>query len=118
VNPRLAAFAGLYGGYVLFLHLVDGPWRHWKRGREGRAVVDPWTATHVVWGAIGQRFGLSAKEVMILGAVNEALEFEVRRSRPDLLWGEPESPANVIVDMAATWAGFELARALGGGSKA
>ena len=108
---RLAAFIGFYGGYVLFLHLVDGPWKQWKLGREGQA-VDPWTATHIAWGAIGQRFGLTVKEVMVLSTVNEALEYEIRRSRPELLWGEPESPANVLVDIAATWAGYALARAV------
>ena len=108
-----AKFIGLYAAWVVGLHLVDGPWRHWKQGREGRP-VDPWTLTHLAWGAIGQRMGVSRNQLVALGTVNEFVELGVRTFRPDLLWGTPESPANVIVDVAANWTGWELADQLGG----
>lgn len=105
-------FVALYGAYVAGLHLIDGPWRSWKRGHEGQP-VDPWTASHVVWGMIANRMGVPLEQFMALGTINEAVEVGVRAVRPDLLWGTPESPANVITDMAANWAGWELANRLG-----
>lgn len=102
-----ARFVALYGAYVAALHLVDGPWRNWKRGRPS---ADPWTVTHVAWGVVARRMGLGRAEFLTLGALNELTEWGVRAFRPDLLWGSPESPANVALDMAANWAGWELGR--------
>jgi hypothetical protein len=104
-------YVGAYAAYVAFLHAVDGPWRHWKRGRSGQA-LDPWTLQHVLWGAIAERMGVDRDQLMALSTVNEAVEAGVRTFRPDLLWGTPESPANVIMDLVANWAGWELARRL------
>jgi hypothetical protein len=114
LNSNLVKYSALYGAYVVALHAIDGPWQHWKEGWEGRA-VDPWTSQHLLWGLIGQRMGLNQNEILVLTTINEAVELGVRTFRPDLLWGSPESPRNVIVDIVATWAGWklgELARGL------
>ena len=104
-------FAALYGAYVIFLHVVDGPWKHWKEGREGQ-VLDPWTGQHVLWGAIGSYMGLGSGEVLILGTVNEVVEYGVRKFRPDLLWGTPETAGNMFADLAATWVGWQIGKRL------
>lgn len=104
-------FALLYGAYVVTLHAVDGPWRQWKVGREGRA-IDPWTGQHVMWGAIAQRMGVSQGALFALGVVNEGIELATRTYRPDLLWGTPESPANVAVDLGSAAAGWWMASKL------
>jgi hypothetical protein len=107
-TPALLKYSAAYAGYVVFLHAVDGPWRHWKEGREGKA-LDPWTGQHVLWGALGAYMGLSPRQVLILSSVNELVEYGVRSLRPDLLWGSPESPQNVFMDLAATLAGWKIA---------
>ena len=101
----------LYGGYVFFLHAVDGPWRHWKDGREGQA-VDPWTVQHVLWGALGSYMGLAPTQVLLLSSLNEMAEAWVRKTHPDALWGSPESTHNVFMDLVATLAGWKLAELL------
>lgn len=108
---RTIPYIGLYAAYVAFLHAVPGPWRQWKKKP---AALDTWTLTHLAWGALAQRMGLSVKEVMALGTVNEAIEAYIRLYRPDLLWGTPETARNVLLDLAATYAGWGAARALGG----
>ncbi len=112
---NLPGFILAYGSYVAALHLVEGPWKDWKKG--GPSAVDKWTATHIAWGAIGQAFGLSHTEITALAAVNEVGEYVVRGVRPDLLWGSPETTANVAIDIAATSAGWWLASAILGGKK-
>ena len=115
LNPRRDwKFVALYTSYVLALHAIDGPWKHWKEGYEGRA-FDPWSFQHVIWGLIAQRMGLERNQIMALSAINEAVEMGVRAVRPDLLWGSPETPLNVITDLGATWAGWEMGRFLPGG---
>jgi len=109
----LFKYVALYGAYVVALHVVPGPWKNWKKGREGKA-LDPWTLQHVLWGALGQRMGLTATEVLYLGTVNEIAEAGIRTLRPDLLWGTPESPSNVLADLVATWAGWGLGKLLAG----
>lgn len=93
-----------YAGYVATVHLVDGPWRHWSTG----SAVDGWTATHVAWGILAKKMGVPLGTFMALGALNEAGEALLRRSRPDLLWGSPETSANVAVDLAANYVGWRL----------
>jgi hypothetical protein len=100
-------FSGLFLAYVTAIHLVDGPWRRWKKGREGDA-LDPWTLSHVASGFIANRMGVGEGEFMALGVVNEVAELWIRENRPDLLWGEPESPGNVAADIAANWLGYKL----------
>lgn len=97
-------FLALYSGYVAALHTFDGPWREWKRDGD---TVDNWTWTHVAWGMIARRMGLGRGEFMVLGALNEVVELGVRTWRPDLLWGTPESTANVVVDLASNLVGWE-----------
>jgi hypothetical protein len=111
VTPALIQYSAAYAAYVAFLHAVDGPWRHWKEGREGKA-IDPWTTQHVLWGALGAAMGLSPKQVLILGSVNELVEWGVRTCRPDLLWGSPESPTNVFMDLTASLVGWKLGEML------
>lgn len=105
-------YVAAYGAYVLALHAVEGPWRRWKVGYEG-AAVDPWTLTHALWGAIAHRMGVSRSQLLVLSAANEGAEWATRTFRPDLLWGTPETSANVGVDLVATLAGWELARLVG-----
>lgn len=113
VPANLLKYAGSYALYVAFLHAVDGPWRDWKEGREGQA-VDPWTGQHVLWGALGSYMGLGPGQVLVLSTINELVEWGVRTYRPDLLWGSPESPQNVFMDLVATLAGWKLADVLAG----
>lgn len=102
-------FVALYGAYVAGLHVFDGPWRRWKSGYEG-AALDPWTLQHVLWGAIANSMSVGRGQLAVLAVANEVVEAGVRALRPDLLWGTPETPANVAVDLVATLAGWELAR--------
>jgi len=101
-------YLGMYAAYVGALHLMDGPWRHWSKGR----VVDPWTLTHVAWSVLGQRMGLPLKTVMGLTVANEIIEAALRRQRPDLLFGTPEGAANVAADIAANYVGYIAAQRL------
>ena len=89
INWRLVA---AYSAYVVGLHVVDGPWRSWKKGRAGKA-VDPWTLQHVLWGVIAERMRVGREQILLLSAVNEVVELGVRTFRPDMLWGTPETPA-------------------------
>jgi hypothetical protein len=113
LTSALIKYSAAYAAYVAFLHAVDGPWRHWKDGREG-AAVDPWTGQHVLWGTLGSFMGLTPKQILILGTVNELVELGVRTYRPDLLWGSPESPQNVFFDLMASLVGWELGELLTG----
>jgi hypothetical protein len=108
LSPALLKYVALYGGYVVFLHAVDGPWRHWKDGRAGQA-IDPWTLQHVLWGALGSYMGLPPTQILVLSSINEMVEARIRKKRPDLLWGTPESAHNVFMDLVATLAGWKLA---------
>ena len=105
---RIVTFSLAYGAYVVFLHAVRGPWRQWKVGREGR-ILDPWTTQHVMWGAIARAWGISQGQLLALGAANELIEYATRVKRPDLLWGSPESPANVVADLTGSAVGWWLA---------
>ena len=107
---RTSAYVGSYAAYVAFLHAVPGPWRHWKR-KSGRA-IDPWTGSHILWGAYARIMGIPLVELTALAAANEVGEYAIRRTRPDLLWGSPESTMNVFVDMVATGLGWLLAAML------
>lgn len=111
ISPALLKYTAAYAAYVAFLHAVPGPWRHWKDGREGKA-LDPWTGQHVLWGALGAAMGLKPTQVLVLSTINELAEWGLRTYRPDLLWGSPESPQNVFMDLAATLAGWKLAEFL------
>lgn len=104
MERKLVPFLLAYGGYVLTLHLVVGPWRSWSRGE----ALDNWTLTHVAWGAIAKRMGLSARELLVLSLLNEGVEWWLRRNRPDLLWGEPETLLNVALDLGATGVGWAV----------
>jgi hypothetical protein len=52
--------------------------------------------------------GLSRREFVALGRLNEVAEFVIRKTRPDLLWGSPESFGNVVGDLVANRIGYEL----------
>ena len=105
--PRIAKYSLLYLTYVTALHLIPGPWKDWKVGRAGKA-TDPWTLQHLLWGGLAKTMGLSFGETMVLAAANEAVEAGVRAYRPDLLWGTPETPKNVVVDLLGTAAGWQF----------
>ena len=100
----MGRFIALYAGYVAALHLVDGPWRRWEKGE----VVDAWTLTHVAWGVLARRLGLSSTDLLVLELVNELGEAWVRENRPDLLFGSPEAPLNIATDFASTYIGWRL----------
>lgn len=102
MRPELLKFVAAYGAYVVFLHAVPGPWQRWPKGEN----VDNWTWTHVLWGAIAKRMGVTAGELAVLVAANEGIEAVARAKRPDLLFGSPEGPGNVWVDVGATMAAF------------
>ena len=107
---NVVKYSLLFAASVAAIHLVkNGPWRTWKQGRfEGKA-VDPWTLQHVMWGMIANRMGLTVEQHAVLGAINEVGELWIRRNRPGSLWGTPESPVNVAVDLLANTAGWYLA---------
>ena len=105
MTPTLR-YLGLYALYVAGIHVIPGPWLRWSRGR----LLDNWTWTHVAWGYVAQRMGVSRGTTVALAATNEAFEAWLRANRPDLLWGTPETPRNVVLDVATTWAGWELGR--------
>lgn len=62
--------------------------------------------------------GLHPTKILILSSINELVEAQVRKQRPDLLWGTPESPNNVFMDIVATLAGWKLAEVLLGAKNA
>jgi hypothetical protein len=68
-----------------------------------------------MWGALGSYMGLAPTQIMVLSTINELVEFGVRKLRPDLLWGTPETSSNVFMDLVATLAGYKLAEVLVGG---
>jgi hypothetical protein len=102
VRPELLKFVARYGAYVAFLHMVRGPWQQWPKGES----FDKWTWTHVVWGVIAKRMGVTAAELAVLSVANEGAEALVRANRPDLLFGSPEGPTNMLADVAVTMAAF------------
>ena len=108
MRPEVIRYVLLYGAVVTGMHLVDGPWKKWTKGK----AIDPWTWTHVAWGSAGKIMGLTATEMFLLASANEVIEFGFRKTRPDLLWGTPESAANVTLDVAANMAGYYGAEAI------
>jgi hypothetical protein len=110
---RIVTYSLSYAAYVAFMHGVHGPWRKWKVGYEGRA-VDPWTLQHVLWGFLAQRWGLTQKQLLVLGAANELVEYWARVKRPDLLWGTPETVSNVAADLGAAAMGYWISDTLSG----
>lgn len=97
-------FTLAYAAYVAAIHAVRGPWVNWSRG----AVLDNWTLTHIIWSQIGRRMGVTLKEMTALSVANEVGEAIIRRTRPDLMFGEHESPANIVADVAANVVGWHL----------
>lgn len=106
MNNNLLKFSALFGAYVLALHKIDGPWRNWTRKGEG-ATFDTWTLTHFVWGGIAREFGINLTTLNLLGIGNEAVEFYLRKTKFLGLWGEPETPMNMMTDLIAAAAGWE-----------
>ena len=104
-HANTGGFLAIYAAWVVLVNTTPGPWRSWNRG----ARIDTWTGTHVAFGVLAQRMGLSLAQITALGAINEVGEAWIRAHRPDLLWGEPESPPNIAVDIAANAAGWLLA---------
>ncbi len=102
MNPNTLRAIGAYGGYVLFVHMVDGPWKQWDKG----TCVDWWTVTHLACMSIARRMGVPFRDAMVLGVLNEVGEALVRRYRPDLLFGGPEPPCNIVMDLVANYVGY------------
>ena len=64
----VAGFLAIYAAWVVLVNAAPGPWRKWSRGE----TVDPWTLTHVAFGALAYEKGLSLGEINALGILNEA----------------------------------------------
>jgi len=96
----ILSYLAVVGG----MHVIEGPWRHWTKGK----VIDMWTLTHVVWSMIARSMGVSLEDLMKLAALNEGAEFFIRRYRPDMLWGTAEDAANVAADLAANYVGYQI----------
>jgi hypothetical protein len=109
MEPNVVRYILAYAGYALAVNVVPGPWQSWRR--EGGS-VDGWTATHLFWGALSRRYGINLKVLMLLGVLNEVAEAAIRETRPELLWGAPEDPRNVAVDIMANAAGWLAADAV------
>lgn len=103
-QAKLAQYICLYGGCVLAVNTINGPWRNWSRG----TVLDMWTLTHVFWGWLGAKMDQSLGQQLALASSNELLEFFLRKYRPDLLWGEREAPWNIPADVAGNIFGWKL----------
>jgi hypothetical protein len=104
-QDNMGRFLAVYAAWVVLVNTTPGPWRGWSRG----AQIDTWTGTHVAFGALAQRMGLSLAQITALGVANEVGEAWIRAHRPDLLWAAPESRQNIAVDIAANAAGWLLA---------
>lgn len=100
----MSRFITAYVAYVAAMNLLPGPWRDWPKGR----YVDPWTVTHIAWGMVAKRMGIDLSTLIGLTVLNELGEAWLRANRPDLVWGSPETSENVIVDVAATVAGWKV----------
>ncbi len=101
----IAPYVAIYAVHVVLLHAIDGPWRRWKR----YGAFDAWTATHVAWGAIGRVMGVPEGTMVALTVANELVELGARRLAPQLTWGAPETPPNVVADVVTTWGGWKAA---------
>jgi hypothetical protein len=102
MSPNLLKFIAWYGAYAALLQAVPGPWQRWAKGE----YVDNWTYTHVLWGAIAKRMGVTAAELATLTIANEGIEALLRKNTPGLLFGSPEGPANIATDVVVTMAAF------------
>jgi hypothetical protein len=83
---------------------MEGPWQRWSKGEH----VDRWTYTHVLWGIVAKRMGVTATELLSLSVANEAVEAWIRQNKPAMLFGSPEQPGNIVVDVVVTMAAFHL----------
>lgn len=101
---RVLSYSAAYMIYVTLLHQMEGPWKSWDKGD----VIDAWTITHIVWGALGKKWGLSPSEMTVLAALNEVGEALVRKYRKDLLFGSPETVANIVTDIVVTVAAYAI----------
>ena len=101
-------FVGAYFAVAVFMNVVPGPRQRWDKGQ----VIDKYTWAHVAWGAIAERMGVTAEQLLALSVCNEVGEAVIRRNWPQLTWGAPETPANIALDIGANMAGWELARRL------
>ena len=110
IEQRILNYSALYGAYVLFLHLIPGPWLQWKQ-KYPHKPIDPWTSQHIIWGIIAQKMDIKFNELLILGTLNEIIEVLVRRYRPEWLWGAPDISVNALFDLAANQAGWLVAKA-------
>ena len=101
---RLLSYSAAYGATVAMLHLVDGPWKRWPKGQ----LIDNWTYTHIAWGVLAKIWGLSLEQITALTVINELGEAWVRKNRPNLLFGSPESAPNIGMDISTTLVAFRL----------
>jgi len=98
-------FCGLYLLYVLGVHIVPGPWQKWTS--HGRA-LDPWTLTHLMWGYLGKYYGIPLPILLALSLGNEGVEAYLRYIKFLGIWGDPETPKNIAMDLSATSLGWLL----------
>lgn len=106
MTGNVRGYLTAYAVYALALNVTPGPWHQWPKG-----TLDKWTATHVVWGALGAAYGLPPGTMAALAVGNEVAELGIRKvTGGRALWGERETAANRVLDVAATLAGYSLAR--------
>ena len=110
MKRHVGAYVVTYGVFVYALHAIKPlteATSQWK-AQSGNGHVDKWLYFHAFWGVLARLYGLSGGETLGLAVVNEGGEALVRRYRPDLLWGTPESSKNVALDLVVTGMGWAL----------
>ena len=99
----MGKFVLSYFLYAGIMNAIAGPWRKWSKGR----YVDNWTWTHLAWGAVARQSGISLQSLILLSVANEVGEAVIRKHYPQLTFGSPETKENVVIDIAATVAGWK-----------
>lgn len=87
---------------VAALHIIDGPWHRWSTDK----AIDPWFFTHIGWGVIAARMGITPRDYWLMVAANGAVEMLSRAQKLPIVWGSRETPANVVMDVVANAVGY------------
>lgn len=104
MNPKYE-FCLWYATYVISLHVIPGPWSKWSS--HGRA-IDVWSLTHLLWGYIAGKYGISLPWLLAASSANELLEAYLRSIKFMGAWGDPETPSNILWDLIITSLGWAI----------